>query len=204
MSSVFYDLTPGDKLRFFFVRIPRQMLILNPHSVYVTMGKIKLPVSGNFPETAAGRRLRLICQNYYKGIEELMENKQYDTPFAVDTPDVIRKDLLEPIEYAYKSKRSIDIKITQPEYTSVCPMTGLPDNGTIIIEYRPDAHLVELKSLKYYLMQYRNVGMFYEHVVNKILDDLVEVLKPLSMKVTGEFTPRGGISSVGTAEYVKV
>lgn len=133
-----------------------------------------------------------------------MENKQYDTPFAVDTPDVIRKDLLEPIEYAYKSKRSIDIRITQPEYTSVCPMTGLPDNGTIIIEYRPDAHLVELKSLKYYLMQYRNVGMFYEHVVNKILDDLVEVLKPLSMKVTGEFTPRGGISSVGTAEYVKV
>ncbi|MCG8685467.1 MAG: preQ(1) synthase [Desulfobacterales bacterium] len=132
-----------------------------------------------------------------------MENKHYDTPFSVDTPDVIKTDLLEPITYDYKSKRSIDITITQPEYTSVCPMTGLPDNGTIIIEYRPDAHLIELKSLKYYLMQYRNVGMFYEHVVNKILDDLVSVLSPLSMKVTGEFTPRGGVSSKGTAEYIK-
>lgn len=132
-----------------------------------------------------------------------MENKHYDTPFTVDTADVITPDLLEPIEYAYKSKRSIDITITQPEYTSVCPMTGLPDNGTIIIDYRPDAHLVELKSLKYYLMQYRNVGMFYEHVVNKILDDLVSVINPLYMKVTGEFTPRGGISSVGSAEYIK-
>lgn len=132
-----------------------------------------------------------------------MENKHYDTPFKVDTPEVIQTDVLEPIEYAYKSKRSIDIQIKQPEYTSVCPMTGLPDNGCITIDYRPDAHLVELKSLKYYLMQYRNVGMFYEHVINKILDDLVLVLKPLSMKVTGEFTPRGGVSSLATAEYVK-
>ncbi len=132
-----------------------------------------------------------------------MENKHYDTPFKVDTPEVIQTDILEPIEYAYKSKRSIDIQIKQPEYTSVCPMTGLPDNGCITIDYRPDAHLIELKSLKYYLMQYRNVGMFYEHVINKILDDLVLVLKPLSMKVTGEFTPRGGVSSLATAEYVK-
>ncbi len=132
-----------------------------------------------------------------------MENKHYDTPFKVDTPEVIQTDILEPIEYAYKSKRSIDIQIKQPEYTSVCPMTGLPDNGCITIDYRPDAHLIELKSLKYYLLQYRNVGMFYEHVINKILDDLVLVLKPLSMKVTGEFTPRGGVSSLATAEYVK-
>lgn len=132
-----------------------------------------------------------------------MENKHYDTPFKVDTPEVIKTDILEPIEYAYKSKRSIDIQIKQPEYTSVCPMTGLPDNGCITIDYRPDAHLIELKSLKYYLMQYRNVGMFYEHVINKILDDLVLVLNPLSMKVTGEFTPRGGVSSRATAEYVK-
>lgn len=132
-----------------------------------------------------------------------MENKQYDTPFSVDSPDVIKTDILEPIEYAYKSKRSIDITIQQPEYTSVCPMTGLPDNGCIIIAYRPDRYLIELKSLKYYLLQYRNVGMFYEHVVNKILDDLVSVLDPLSMKVTGEFTPRGGISSLATAVYTK-
>ncbi|MCP4718675.1 MAG: NADPH-dependent 7-cyano-7-deazaguanine reductase QueF [Desulfobacteraceae bacterium] len=132
-----------------------------------------------------------------------MENKQYKTPFKVDTPDVIKTSLLEPIEYAYKSKRSIDISIRQPEYTSVCPMTGLPDNGCITIDYRPDSQIIELKSLKYYLLQYRNVGMFYEHVINKILDDLVEVLAPLSMKVTGEFTPRGGVSSLATAQYIK-
>ena len=131
----------------------------------------------------------------------MIENKNYKTPFTIEKPDAIKTDLLEPIEYAYKSKRSIDISIKQPEYTSVCPMTGLPDNGCIIIDYRPDAHLIELKSLKYYLLQYRNVGMFYEHVVNKILDDLVKVLNPLSMKVTGEFTPRGGISSIATAVY---
>ncbi len=65
-----------------------------------------------------------------------MENKHYDTPFKVDTPEVIQTDVLEPIEYAYKSKRSIDIQIKQPEYTSVCPMTGLPDNGCITIDYR--------------------------------------------------------------------
>ncbi len=134
---------------------------------------------------------------------DMIENKQYKTPFTVETPDVIKIDLLDPIEYAYRSKRSIDIRIEHPEYTSVCPMTGLPDNGCIIIDYRPDNFIVELKSLKYYLMQYRNVGMFYEHVINKILDDLVEVLQPLTMKVTGKFTPRGGISSLATAEYVK-
>ncbi len=133
----------------------------------------------------------------------MVENKNYTVPFKIDSPDVVRADLIEPIEYAYKSKRSIDIRITQPEYTSVCPMTGLPDNGCIMIEYRPDQYIVELKSMKYYLLQYRNVGMFYEHVVNKILDDLVQRIQPLSMKVTGEFTPRGGISSLATAIYEK-
>ena len=133
----------------------------------------------------------------------MIKNKHYKTPFQVQTPDMIKIDLLLPIEYAYQSKRSIDIRIKQPEYTSVCPMTGLPDNGCITIDYRPDALIIELKSLKYYLLQYRNVGIFYEHVVNKILDDLVAVLAPLTMKVSGEFTPRGGISSFATAAYEK-
>ncbi|MBU2482072.1 MAG: preQ(1) synthase [Proteobacteria bacterium] len=119
----------------------------------------------------------------------------------MEDPGVIASSVLEAIPYAYKSKRSIDITIKQPEYTSVCPMTGLPDNGCIIIRYRPDETIVELKSLKYYLLQYRNVGIFYEHVVNKILDDLVEVLNPLTMEVSGEFTPRGGVSSITTASY---
>ena len=133
----------------------------------------------------------------------MIENKPYTPHYAIEDPGIIKADILEPIPYAYKSKRSIDITITQPEYTSVCPMTGLPDNGCITITYRPDQTIVELKSLKYYLLQYRNVGMFYEHVVNKILDDLVRILEPLHMEVTGEFTPRGGISSVATAVWTK-
>jgi len=131
----------------------------------------------------------------------MVKNKIYKTNSHIEDPGVVKAEILEPIPYAYKSKRSIDITIRQPEYSSVCPMTGLPDNGCITIKYRPDQTIVELKSLKYYLLQYRNVGMFYEHVVNKILDDLVQVLKPLYMEVTGEFTPRGGISSLATAVY---
>jgi 7-cyano-7-deazaguanine reductase len=133
----------------------------------------------------------------------MIENKHYNTNYTIEDPSVVRADILEPIPYAYKAKRSIDIIIKQPEYTSVCPMTGLPDNGCITIRYSPDETIVELKSLKYYLLQYRNVGMFYEHVVNKILDDLVQVLKPLRMEVSGEFTPRGGIISFASAVYEK-
>jgi len=133
----------------------------------------------------------------------MVENKSYKTNYPIEDPGIVKAEILEAIPYAYKSKRSIDITIRQPEYTSVCPMTGLPDNGCITIRYRPDETIVELKSLKYYLLQYRNVGMFYEHVVNKILEDLVQVLKPLHMEVTGEFTPRGGVSSLATAVYEK-
>lgn len=133
----------------------------------------------------------------------MIENKNYKINYKIEDPDIVSTDILEPIPYAYKSKRSIDITIKQPEYTSVCPMTGLPDNGCITIKYSPDETIVELKSLKYYLLQFRNVGMFYEHVVNKILDDLVDVLKPLKMEITGEFTPRGGVSSIATAAYKK-
>ena len=133
----------------------------------------------------------------------MIENKTYKANNKIEDQSIVKTDLLESLPYAYKSKRSIDIIIKQPEYTSVCPMTGLPDNGCITIKYQPDETIVELKSLKYYLLQFRNVGMFYEHVVNKILDDLVQVLKPLRMEVTGEFTPRGGVSSIATAVYEK-
>jgi 7-cyano-7-deazaguanine reductase len=119
------------------------------------------------------------------------------------SPDQVKKDVLDPIDYAYASTRSIDITIRQPEFTSVCPMTGLPDYGCITVIYRPDQSIIELKSLKYYFLQYRNVGMFYEHVVNRILDDLVDVVRPLSMEVIGEFTSRGGISSCARAAYGK-
>jgi 7-cyano-7-deazaguanine reductase len=130
-------------------------------------------------------------------------NEKYQVNYTVVSPDQVKKDVLDPIDYAYASTRSIDITIRQPEFTSVCPMTGLPDYGCITVIYRPDQSIIELKSLKYYFLQYRNVGMFYEHVVNRILDDLVDVVRPLSMEVIGEFTSRGGISSCARAAYGK-
>jgi 7-cyano-7-deazaguanine reductase len=117
------------------------------------------------------------------------------------SPDTIRTDVLEVIDYQYRLERDIDIEIEQPEFTSVCPMTGLPDYGTIAISYRPDKKIIELKSLKYYLLQYRNVGIFYEHVVNHILNDLSAASKPKRMSVTGKFTARGGITTSVTAVY---
>ncbi len=123
--------------------------------------------------------------------------------YNIDSPDVVKPEVLDGIEYKYHSKRGIDITIEQPEYTSVCPMTGLPDMGSIIIKYRPNKTIVELKSLKYYLLQYRNVGIFYEHVVNRILDDLVSVLEPERMEVIGEFRARGSITSRVSAVYEK-
>jgi len=97
--------------------------------------------------------------------------------------------------------RNYTIRHVAPEFTSVCPKTGQPDFGTIEIEYVAGALCVELKSLKFYLQGFRNEGVFYEDVVNRILDDLVAALSPKTMKVTGSFTPRGGMHSVITAEY---
>ena len=125
------------------------------------------------------------------------------TAAASLSPDSIQIDVLAAMDYQYRGKRDILITIKQPEYSSVCPMTGLPDMGCITIEYVPDQSIIELKSLKYYLLQYRNVGIFYENIVNRILDDLVKVLVPKKMTVTGDFTARGGITTVVTAEYVK-
>jgi 7-cyano-7-deazaguanine reductase len=89
------------------------------------------------------------------------------------------------------------------EFTSVCPKTHQPDFGTIEIEYIADQLCIELKSLKFYLQGFRNVGVFYEDVVNRILDDLVAACSPRRMKITGRFTTRGGICSTITAEHVK-
>lgn len=121
--------------------------------------------------------------------------------YNIESPEIVKPEVLQPIEYQYRLRRDIDIVIKQPEYTSVCPMTGLPDAGCITIRYRPNEKIVELKSLKFYLLQYRNVGIFYEHVVNRILDDLVAVLEPKYMEVTGDFTARGGITTRATAVY---
>jgi 7-cyano-7-deazaguanine reductase len=99
--------------------------------------------------------------------------------------------------------RDYEIEIRCPEFTSVCPKTGLPDFGTISIRYVPDGDCVELKSLKYYLMSYRNEGIFYEAATNRILDDLVAACHPRRITVTGDFTARGGITTSVTVTYAK-
>ncbi|HOJ61691.1 MAG TPA: preQ(1) synthase [bacterium] len=109
---------------------------------------------------------------------------------------------IETFDNAYPGRR-YTIAITCPEFTSVCPKTGNPDFGTIRIEYIPDKQCIELKSLKIYLFGYRNQGIFYEMVINKILDDLVAACEPLWMKVEGDFNPRGGITTVVRAVYEK-
>jgi 7-cyano-7-deazaguanine reductase len=98
-------------------------------------------------------------------------------------------------------ERDYVITIKCPEFTSVCPRTGQPDFGEIVIEYVPDKVCVELKSLKFYMQGYRNRGIFYEALTNEILDDLTDACKPRWMKVTSRFTPRGGITTEVAAEY---
>jgi len=97
--------------------------------------------------------------------------------------------------------RDYVITIRCPEFTSVCPKTGQPDFGTITIEYTPDKFCIELKSLKLYMQSYRSKGVFYERLTNEILDDLVEACKPVWMKITSQFTPRGGITTDVTVQY---
>jgi 7-cyano-7-deazaguanine reductase len=93
------------------------------------------------------------------------------------------------------------IRIEIPEYTAVCPKTGLPDFGTILLEYQPVKHVLELKSLKGYVLAYRNVGIFYENAVNRMLKDFVAAARPKWCRVTGEFNTRGGMHSTITAQY---
>ncbi len=94
-----------------------------------------------------------------------------------------------------------EIEIVIPEFTSVCPKTGLPDFGKLTLRYVPDKFCLELKSLKMYSLAYRNLGIFYENVVNRVLKDLVAATQPVSAAVQGQFTPRGGIHSNITARY---
>lgn len=98
-------------------------------------------------------------------------------------------------------ERDYEIQIRCPEFTSVCPKTGQPDFGEILITYTPAAACIELKSLKFYLQGYRNQGIFYEAAVNRILDDLVAACSPRRMRITGAFTPRGGISTTVVAQH---
>ena len=94
-----------------------------------------------------------------------------------------------------------EIEIDTPEFTSVCPKTGLPDYGEILLRYVPDKRCLELKSYKMYLLAYRNLGIFQENVVNRVLRDVVKAAKPVSATVIGDFSPRGGLGTVVTASW---
>ena len=111
------------------------------------------------------------------------------------------REKLPPIETFPNQFPDYEIKIEIPEFTSVCPKTGLPDFGTIVIRYVPRDRCLELRSLKNYILAYRNLGIFYENAVNRILEDVVRACRPVRAHVSGEFNPRGGIKSVVEAGY---
>ncbi|MGV8016681.1 MAG: preQ(1) synthase [Ignavibacteria bacterium] len=116
--------------------------------------------------------------------------------------DFKKLKILETFDNSHPRRKYIIVHTTD-EFTSVCPKTGQPDFGTIVISYIAGRKCVELKSLKYYLQSFRNEGIFYENVTNRILDDLVSVLEPRWMEVKGVFTRRGGLFTTVTAEHGK-
>jgi 7-cyano-7-deazaguanine reductase len=99
--------------------------------------------------------------------------------------------------------RDYEIEIVLPEFSSVCPKTGLPDFGKLVLRYVPDKLCLELKSYKMYLLEYRNLGIFQENVVNRVLRAVVAATRPVSATVIGDFTPRGGLSTLITASYTR-
>ena len=132
-----------------------------------------------------------------------MEKDNYsDKRFDIQKEDAIDVAVLETIPFDYAGSATEVVYETE-EFTCVCPWTGLPDFGMLTITYIPYKSLIELKSLKYYLTSYRNVGIIQEHAVNRVLKDLVKLVKPLSMTVDAEYRERGGIKSYATASWKK-
>ncbi|MEE8413194.1 MAG: preQ(1) synthase [Dehalococcoidales bacterium] len=132
-----------------------------------------------------------------------MESDKYTSKrFDTHQEDAIDTAVLKAIPFDYPGSDT-EVVYETDEFTAVCPWTGLPDFATLVISYLPENSLVELKSLKYYLTSYRNVGILQEHAVNRILNDLVNLLKPLSMAVEAEYRERGGIKTTAEAAYEK-
>lgn len=129
-------------------------------------------------------------------IEKKAQSTAGQTYLSKDIDSAILQTI--PYEYPY---RKINVELTTDEFTCLCPFSGLPDFAKIIIQYTPRKKLIELKSLKYYLYAFRNVKIYNEHVVNKILNDLLGVLKPGQITIIGEFTARGGAKNKVTAAY---
>lgn len=112
-----------------------------------------------------------------------------------------REEALPPLETWPNEHRGYEIKIECPEFTSICPKTKLPDFGVLTLRYVPDKLCLELKSFKYYLLGYRDLGIFYENAVNRILGDVVKATRPVSAELQGAFTMRGGMRSTIMARY---
>jgi 7-cyano-7-deazaguanine reductase len=134
-----------------------------------------------------------------------MHNKRkFEPTISSDLEKAARAGLgkkLPPIDTFPNQFTGYEIKIEIPEFTSVCPKTGMPDFGVLEIRYTPGKHCLELKSLKMYLLAYRSLGIFYENAVNRILDDIVKACLPVQAVVIGEFNPRGGMMSTVEAHY---
>jgi len=122
--------------------------------------------------------------------------------FDIQKEEAIDLTVLETVTFDYPDSATEVVYDTE-EFTFVCPWTGLPDFARLVIRYIPDRSLVELKSLKYYLTSYRNVGILQEHAVNRILQDLVQLLAPVSMVVEAEYKERGGVKTKAVARYQK-
>ena len=122
---------------------------------------------------------------------------------AESAPPQNPRELLETFDNQFPGRDYV-IEIVCPEFTSMCPKTGQPDFGTITYTYTPNEKCVELKSLKLYLNRFRNQGIFYEHVVNRLLDDFVKACQPRHAKVVGAFTPRGGITTTVSCVYIGI
>ncbi|MFC2025107.1 preQ(1) synthase [Chloroflexota bacterium] len=130
----------------------------------------------------------------------MVVDKYASRRFDVEKEDAIDVAVLEAIPFDYPESATEVVYETE-EFTCVCPWTGLPDFARLVIRYVPQKSLVELKSLKYYLTSYRNVGILQEHAVNRILQDLVQLLAPVSMVVESEYKERGGIKTKAVARY---
>jgi 7-cyano-7-deazaguanine reductase len=130
--------------------------------------------------------------------------KALDRTLPFEGEEAIDTEVLECFAYAYAAEPVGDVEIVTEteEFTSVCPFSGLPDFARIKIVYTPKEKCIELRSLKYYLMSYRNVGIWYEHLVNRMLADLVRVVEPKSMRIEIACKPRGGLESTVTAQYL--
>jgi 7-cyano-7-deazaguanine reductase len=130
----------------------------------------------------------------------MVMDKYASRRFDIQREEAIDVTVLEAIPFDYPGSAT-EVVYETDEFTSVCPWTGLPDFARLIIRYLPDRSLVELKSLKYYLTSYRNVGILQEHAVNRILKDLVQLLHPVSMAVESEYKERGGIKTKAVARW---